>query len=64
MKKPEKKPKPKKRSVAVKDLTAKNATKVKGGLNPQPEPPMLMDHKSIINPTINPSTIAGKLLKY
>ena len=31
MKKPEKKPKPKKRTVAVKDLTAKDATKVKGG---------------------------------
>ena len=61
MKKPEKKPK--KRSVAVKDLTAKDATKVKGGLNPQPEPPMQV-FKTIINPTINPSTIAGKLLKY
>jgi hypothetical protein len=62
MKKAEQKPKPKKRAVAVKDLTAKDAKKVKGGLNPQPDPPMLV-HKTIINPTINPSTIAGKFVK-
>ena len=62
MKKPEKKTQPKKRTVAVKDLTAKNATKVKGGLNPQPDPPM--DHKIglKINPTIKLNT--NSLLKF
>ncbi len=39
MKKPEKKPKARKRTAPVKDLTARNAAKIKGGLNPQPEPP-------------------------
>jgi hypothetical protein len=59
MKNPEKKPKPKKRTVAVKDLTAKDATKVKGGLTPQ----LFGDHKTIVSPTINPSLLGVKLYK-
>ena len=65
MTKPEKKPKPKKRAVTVKDLTAKNAAKVKGGLNPQPDPPMdaKIGFPKIISPTINPSSLTkiGKI---
>jgi hypothetical protein len=68
MKKPEKKPKPRKRTANLKDLTAKDAAKVKGGLNPQPDPPMIGDHKTgflkITNPTINPSSIINPTLKY
>ncbi len=49
----------KKRSK-VKDLKVddKEASKVRGGLNPQPEPPAPMDHISLtkkIDPVINPS---------
>ena len=67
MKKPEKKPKPRKRTADVKDLTAKDAAKVKGGLNPQPDPPMFGEFKigllKITNPTINPSSITNPTIK-
>ncbi|HYL81990.1 MAG TPA: hypothetical protein VEU07_14320 [Candidatus Acidoferrum sp.] len=44
--------------LPARSLKGKDAAKVKGGLNPQPEPPM--DYKigsiNLINPTINPHT--------
>ncbi len=39
MKKPEQKAKGARKAVKVKDLTPRDTAKVKGGFNPQPEPP-------------------------
>jgi hypothetical protein len=44
--------------LPAKSLKGKDAAKVKGGLNPQPEPPIPLGYKigdmKLINPTINP----------